>query len=70
MAELEQVAGRELGARDLVDGDHRQRVGGPGLDRDEREVAGEVDERLARALQRGDHEDAVDALQRAAARRR
>ena len=70
VAELEQVPGREGRTGELVDGDDRQGVRRTGLDRHEREVAGEGDQRLAGALQRGDDEDAVHAQACAAARRR
>jgi hypothetical protein len=62
MPELEQVPRGEGGAGALVDRDDRQSVRGAGLDGHERDVAGEADDRLARALERRDDEDAVDAL--------
>ncbi len=62
VAEVEQVLRGERRAGDLIHGDDRQGVRRSRLDHDERGVARQRDQRLARPLQRSDDEDAVDAL--------
>jgi hypothetical protein len=62
VAQVEQQACGARRAAELVDGHDRHRPGRARLDGDERDVGGQVDERLGRALLRRDDEDAVDPL--------
>ena len=62
MPEIQKVPGGELGSGELVDGDDRHTFGRARLDRDDRDVVGQLRDRVRRDGLRCDDEDSADAL--------
>ena len=62
MAEIEEVARRKSGAGEAVARDDRDALVGPCLDGDDRDVVGQLQDRVRSVGLRCDHEDPVDPL--------